>query len=367
MNEYSINFSLEQPDEYLAFFKEHGFVVIRDVFSPNEITSSIEEIWSSPNLLSSVPSINRNDPETWENDSWPAGGTQSRGFFNSLHEYDDQWMWKNRQKEEIVNVFRNIFGKDQLWVVMDRHGIMRPTKNIKMPDGSLINKPHWKTASSWLHWDQNPWREPNFVRVQGLFALTDHTITSGGFCCVPEFQKKFSEWGVEHPIETVPGAGWGQTLVYLPENDPAQKEKCAVLMKAGSLLVWDSRLPHQNYPNDDDQWRMVQYCTYMPVDPAQAKEKQEELVGKMLEGITGNKFPIFLNSLGRKLIGLDLCEGEDTSPKLYAPVPLNPKQKEALNFLTRAKDKEAGGNPTEAITYYKKALRLNPNLERYYM
>jgi len=285
----------------------------------------------------------------------------------SLYEYDDEWAWKNRQNERVVKVFQTIFGTEHLWAVIGRHGIMRPTKNIKMPDGTTVDKPHWKTASAWLHWDQNPWREPNFVRVQGLLAFTDHTVTSGGFCCVPDFQKKFSNWGADHPMDGVPGgANWSAGLVYVPDGDPIQKQKCAVLMKAGSLLVWDSRLPHQNYPNDDDTWRMVQYCTYFPVDTEQALEKQEELRDKMLEGLTGNYFPKYLTSLGRKLVGLDLWEGDDDdSLKLYAPVQLNDKQKEALRLLKEAKEKEAMGNSMEAIACYKKAFRLNPNLERF--
>ena len=31
-----------------------------------------------------------------------------------------------------------------------------------------------------------------------------------------------------------------------------------ISMRAGSLLVWDSRLPHGNYPNESDKFRMVQ-------------------------------------------------------------------------------------------------------------
>jgi len=190
-------------------------------------------------------------------------------------------------------VFQKIFDTELLWGIIGRHGIMRPTKNIKLPDGTFTSKPHWKTASSWLHWDQNPWREPDFVRVQGLLTLTEHTPTSGGFCCVPGFQREFKQWGEGHPIESVQGAAWAHGLIYVPEGDPVQGRKCKVLMKKGSLLVWDSRLPHQNYPNDDDTWRMVHYCTYVPVDPEQAKEKQAELNGKILQGVTGTKFPSF--------------------------------------------------------------------------
>ena len=35
-------------------------------------------------------------------------------------------------------------------------------------------------------------------------------------------------------------------------------------MRKGSVCIWDSRLPHGNWPNDDDQFRMVFYLTYFP-------------------------------------------------------------------------------------------------------
>lgn len=32
----------------------------------------------------------------------------------------------------------------------------------------------------------------------------------------------------------------------------------------GSLLLWDSRTPHGNWPNESSQWRMVQYTGMFP-------------------------------------------------------------------------------------------------------
>ena len=49
-------------------------------------------------------------------------------------------------------------------------------------------------------------------------------------------------------------------------------------MRAGSLLIWDSRLPHGNYPNESSQFRMVQYITFFP-----AGEKTEDERLKRIE------------------------------------------------------------------------------------
>jgi hypothetical protein len=39
-------FEVEQVEEYLKFFDEFGFVVIKNVLYPDEINATINEIWS---------------------------------------------------------------------------------------------------------------------------------------------------------------------------------------------------------------------------------------------------------------------------------------------------------------------------------
>ena len=45
------SFSVDQQEEYVAFFKKYGFVVIKDVLTPEEIKLTQEEIWTSPSQL----------------------------------------------------------------------------------------------------------------------------------------------------------------------------------------------------------------------------------------------------------------------------------------------------------------------------
>jgi hypothetical protein len=40
-------------------------------------------------------------------------------------------------------------GKNELWVNIDRYGVMRPTKNIKLKDGGVVDRPEWITKSNW--------------------------------------------------------------------------------------------------------------------------------------------------------------------------------------------------------------------------
>lgn len=128
---------------------------------------------------------------------------------------------------------------------------------------------------------------------QGMIALTDHTETSGGFCCVPQFHLKYKQWGLDHPVETIEGAPKYAPLVYVPTSDPLIADLEKILMKAGmlgsnplltflgSFLLWDSRIPHQNFPNYDHTFRVVQYLTYYPV----TREEQEAVKELMYQEI----------------------------------------------------------------------------------
>jgi len=64
-------------------------------------------------------------------------------------------------------------GKEELWIILDRYGMMRPTRDVPRgqlpplevrnhvkdnPEGlPLENHDDWRTAALWLHWDLNPY------------------------------------------------------------------------------------------------------------------------------------------------------------------------------------------------------------------
>jgi len=228
----------------------------------------------------------------------------------------------------------------------------------------MVDKPEWKTLDNWLHWDQNPWREPDFIRVQGLLSLTDHTLTSGGFLCVPQFQKQWKEWGISHPVDTVQGASKDHHLVYVPKDDPIQAQRTKILMEAGSLLIWDSRLPHQNFPNEDNTWRMVQYITYSPYVHEEAKKKQRYLKNQISTGLVDAAFVKLFTELGRKIVGLDLWKEDEGAQKIEQNIlELSDNEIKALEYFKKAEECEANGDGMQAVSMYKKAFQLNPKLE----
>jgi len=365
MDDPTPSFDFSESAEILAYFNQHGYVVIRNVLTPEEIKASVDEIWEHETLLGSNPQIKRNDPQTWTDEFWPTKGG-GPGFLDSQNNYATKHVWENRQNPKIYQVFRSLFeslvppAEEErfLQVKIDRFGIMRPTQNITLLDGSVVSHPEWQTKKSWLHWDQNPWSEPGFKRLQGLVALTDHTDTSGGFDCVPGFQNEFTEWAERTPIETT-GHSLQHENIKVPLNDPIWQRVKHITMKAGSLCIWDSRLPHQNYPNNDNNWRIVQYLTYYYLTKEDAENKQDHLIKSLQCGIIPTSFLQLMTPLGRKVFGLQIDENEVE----VTIEPLTEAQKEALVLLKDANAAEAAGDSMKSAQLFRRAFKLNPMLE----
>lgn len=86
----------------------------------------------------------------------------------------------------MYSTFSTLWGRPDIWVRMDRYGVMRPTilktSKTQQKDGktetieTIEKKDEWKTNGHWLHWDQNPFTEPNFVRMQGHLTLSSLSL-----------------------------------------------------------------------------------------------------------------------------------------------------------------------------------------------
>merc|ERR1712001_701619 len=95
-------------------------------------------------------------------------------------------------------------------------------------------------------------------------ALIDCPESSGGFCCVPGFHKSINAW-CEQPkirslcVKSATCSPVDPTSVIIPKDDPIQDHIQRIPLKAGSIVIWDSRLAHCNSPNNGPGHRIVQY------------------------------------------------------------------------------------------------------------
>ena len=292
---YIKSFTVKDYKEYKAFFDKYGFVVIRDVISKDACEASIDEVWQS--LKEKDPAIDRNNPQTWTEQHWPRDICRNGGFVNRFPYWKrmstlketlvakQPQAWKNREDPIMYDVFRHIMNTGRLWGSVDRYGVMRPSNHKQVTEVGEI----WSTKKEWLHWDLSPFhygtsaagyapkkeidydslqQDYGSLRVQGLIALTDGPAINGGFHCIPGFQHQFFEWrdnnindyGSREEVRK-------RNFIEVPEDDAMREHICQVPMRQGSLLIWNSMLPHGNFPNQSpSKFRMVQYVKMIPVD-----------------------------------------------------------------------------------------------------
>ena len=94
--------------------------------------------------------------------------------------YNHQLLWNNRQQSKIYEAFTDIWGREALWVTIDR-------ANLNFP-----NRPGHE-QKGFIHWDYDPDTGPQ--NVQGVLALADQTDTEmGGFQCVPWLYRNYDSW-----------------------------------------------------------------------------------------------------------------------------------------------------------------------------
>lgn len=257
-----------------AFFQTYGFVVIRDAV-PEEARAGLQaavlQRVSKGLAVQTTPTggvtayASDLDNIDWSSVYYSSYNTKY-GFLG-FDAAVEQAAFDVRQYPPLVAVFAALFGERELWCKIDRFGIMRPTEGIAQsasdPD-VRVDRPAWKTASGFVHWDQNPWLEPAPCRIQGIVAITPHTATSGGFHCIPGFHRVYNAYADAYAASKTT-----HDLANLPnQDDKAYVQR--ITMRAGSMVLWDSRLPHGNWPNSDGTFRMVLYHALFvpPADPA---------------------------------------------------------------------------------------------------
>jgi hypothetical protein len=214
-------------DDQLAFWHQHGYLVIPDVLTPQQCKDSRQAIWQ---FLEACPE----QPESW----YQSPECQEKIM---LPLYRHPALDANRQ----LPLLRQIF--EQLW---------QRTDLVMSTDRVSFNPPEteqWHFPGPELHWDM-PLHLPVDFATQGLIYLTDTTEQQGAFCCVPGVHLEIENWLQQH----ADGKGYVQHQLLAR---PAK----AIAGKAGDLVIWHHALPHGASPNRVDKPRMVQYVNCTPM------------------------------------------------------------------------------------------------------
>jgi hypothetical protein len=261
-----------------ALFHAHGFLVVPDVVPQQNVRAAID-------ATCTFLGVEREHPHTWYRLDLGENGIVP------FHHH--QAFWNNRQHPTVHQVFSELFGTAHLWVTMDRPSF-KPPFRPQYPE---------RRDESAFHWDLDP-REPRGLALPGVLYLTDTSADRGAFRCVPQLYRALDSWWARH----------GELWFAESEIDPQQIVR--VPGRAGTLIIWDSRLPHGSGLNHADVPRFAQYVTMYPAGNEQEREERVQLWQKrrapaywrgwryQLDPEPGE--PAVLTELGRKLLGLDL-------------------------------------------------------------
>lgn len=211
--------------EELAFWEEHGYVVVHDAVAPEQRDAAAAAIYA---FLDADPAR----PETWY------GNKYGKSIWVPLLRHPA--FVANRQSPRLVKAFAQLWGREDLWPTIDQGGLNPPERD------------DWQFPGPHIHWDTTL-AAPHCFGMQGILYLTDTAADQGAFSCIPGFHRKLGSWLKGLP----PGEDPRQAIVGHPGFRP-------IAGKAGDLIVWHHSLPHGSSPNRGQEPRVVQYISLRP-------------------------------------------------------------------------------------------------------
>ena len=210
--------------------EEKGYVIVPNVLSESDILEyrSNFDKWynSTPNLKNLH---NKIDPH---------------GIFK-FHEVGHQrFAWLIRTHPKVIEIFKYIWDVDELVVSFD--GSCYMSKDMEKKD------------KYWTHTDQSS-EKKGLHCYQGIVSLTSNVERS---LVVYEGSHKLHEkYFTDNNI--ISKNNW--CVINKEYTDQLKDSKKILNIKAGSLVIWDSRTFHQNnYGNGKCEERLVQYVSYLP-------------------------------------------------------------------------------------------------------
>lgn len=208
----------------LAHWDEQGYVILPDAIGAEEIAAVKALLWRT---IGASP----DDPESWYR-------ATTNGIM--VPHFQDPALEAARRSPRVHKAFAQLWGTEDLWVLIDRMGFNPPERPGHLFSGSDI------------HWDASL-VQPIPFHTQAVLYLTDTEEDQGAFRCVPGFHRRIDEW-----------------LAGLNGADPRAVDHSAevkyVAGKAGDLIIWRQDLPHAASPNRSSQPRLAQYLTYYSPD-----------------------------------------------------------------------------------------------------
>ena len=254
--------------------KENGYVIIKDILSKDELEKGLELFQKWRKSIPELDKIhNKVDPH---------------GIYKHHQVGHQEYAWYIRTRPNIINFYKKLWDTDELSVSFD--------------GSCYIPKDCDKLDNIWTHTDQAP-NSKGLKCYQGFVALTTNKERTLRVYKKSHLlhEKYFKEKNI------VSSKNW--QLIDKEYLETIKENKCALEIDKGSLVLWDSRVFHQNqYGKPKSEERIVQYICYLPKNNklnSESQKKKKLKYYKELRTTSHWPYPIKVNSLQPRTWGDD--------------------------------------------------------------
>lgn len=178
-----------------------------------------------------------------------------RGMFKNV---GGHWEWVWRIREAVHPIFAQIWGTTNLKTSYDGMSFMLPKHDTQK-------------FESWWHIDQNRQIGDKCFTIQGVVFLTDSWIEDPGFLYLHGSREVFQQH-----LNTYPTACYGWETMEIEKHAVyANLPRRKLLVKAGEIVLFDSRICHSTCPGFGNNYRMVTYVCMQPTSFLSVKELKQ--------------------------------------------------------------------------------------------
>lgn len=265
MNKQKIKENLEQ----------NGYCVIENMLNPNEIFEAKELFYDWYDSIDNFDYIHSK--------------INPHNIFKFHQVGHQKFAWYLRTRPQIIKTFADIWNTTTDNLVCSFDG----SCYIKNGNNKLNTK-------CWTHTDQAP-KNKGLTCYQGFVSLTDNTNNS---LMLYESSHKLHEPYFREMNNTNDSKNW--QLINQDYLQTIQDKRRILKVPAGSLVLWDSRIFHQNIHSSANEERIVQYISMLPKNNklnSSAMQKKRLKYFNELRTTSHWAYPIRVNSLQPQTYG----------------------------------------------------------------
>jgi ectoine hydroxylase-related dioxygenase (phytanoyl-CoA dioxygenase family) len=277
-------------DKLRAEFEENGYLIIPDVISKDSLKEINDLFWDYIEELS--PKLSRDDSSNWmDQHKWPIN---THGLIQHYNVGFQKFTIETRN--HVKKVFEMIYGTDRLITSFDGVSFTKRRKVYKYKDLKDYQNNKWEKDQ--LHIDQTI---PGLRCIQSGACIIDQNEDSHVFVCIPG-SHKYHEQLLSKMDTKTKASNWyilsQEDKVFMRENG---LNITRVPMKAGSVVIWDSRTVHASTGfcrsslkyESDIPYRLQIFVCMKPLDDdsqISPKERQRRIKA-YLEGRVSRHIP----------------------------------------------------------------------------